>query len=482
MKIIYRLLTVAIIVVLNVNAVQAGGWVDDWVSSSTVASPGYFAGSQRGYYNAGSFQARWPGNGTVYPVTVQPPHIKSGCGGIDIFMGGFSFMNAQYLVQKLQAILANAPALAFNLALHTLCTPCENIMAKMEQLSDALNHLQLDACKMSKMAVAQVYTGLGGQDAEQKGLADKSFATETGLTDLFHTVQSNQNASGSSQLTPDASLIASCPPDIVNVFGSPGTVLGNMGAYLGIDQQHIDLARGLFGDIAVIQHANAGGVPVFTFVLIDRCAQNSAEMNTMMDAFVNSVVWSKTIDSSNGGQTCTLVSTTSLTDQVQTHLSTAITKMQNKTSLSTAESDLMERVPLPVYNILKTAITTGSVASAQGSISGAVSKYYVYAMIRDLLDETSNIANTAKQVIDMKGSGSYGSCQYDVFNPGVQQLNTFILPKFKEAVRSLEGTKNQALAEIETNVSLALKFQEYQKQAQSKLSSMFLPSMGNGSR
>ncbi len=478
----YQFIVVAIIVVLNINIAQAGSWVDDWLTSSTVASPGYFAGSQRGYYNAGSFQARWPGNGVTYPITVTPPKIKSGCGGISIFMGGFSFMNAQYLVQKLQAILANAPAVAFNLALHTLCTPCENIMSKMEQLSDALNHLQLDACKLSQMAVAQVYTGLGGQDAAQKGLADKSFATETGLTDLYNAVQDSQNAAGSSQLTPDADLIASCPPDIVNVFGSPGTVFGNMGAYLGIDPQHINLARGIFGDIGIIQHPNDAGIPVFTYYLIDRCDQNSNEMNTMMDAFVNSVVWSKTIDPSTGGETCALVSTVSLADQVQTNLSSAITAMQNHTGLTSAESDLMDRVPLPVYNILKVAIATGSVASTQGSISGAVSKYYIYAMIRDLLDQTWNIANAAKQVVDKKGSGSYGTCQYDVFSPGVQILNSFILPKFKEAVKSLENTKNQALTEIETNVSLALKFEQYQKQAQSKLSSMFLPSMGNGSK
>ncbi len=477
-----QLFVVAIIVVLTISIAQAGSWVDDWLTSSTVASPGYFAGSQRGYYNAGSFQARWPGNGVTYPITVTPPKIKAGCGGISVFMGGFSFMNAQYLVQKLQAILANAPAVAFNLALHTLCTPCENIMSKMEQLSDALNHLQLDACKLSQMAVAKVYTGLGGEDATQKGLADRSFTMETGLNDLYESVQGSQDAAGGAQMHSDSELLSGCPADIVNVFGFPGTVLGNMAAYLGIDPQHINFARGLFGDIGIIQHPNAAGVQIFTYYYIDPCDQNPKEKNALMDAFLNNQVYSKTVVPSTGAETCAIVSTNSLVSQVQSNLDSAIIKMQTKTTLSSAETDLMDRVPLPVYNILKTAIATGSVASTEGSISGAVSKYYIYAMVRDLLDEAWNVANAAKQVNDKQSSGSQGTCQLDVFSSGVQILNLLMLPKFKDAVKELEGTKNTALDEIETNVSLALKFEQYQKQAQSKLSSMFLPSMGNGSK
>ena len=79
--------------------IVSGAWVDDWITQKTTTSPNYFSGQQRGYYSGGSFSARWP-NTTSYPLTVEIPRIKSGCGGIDMFMGGYSFMNKDYLVSK----------------------------------------------------------------------------------------------------------------------------------------------------------------------------------------------------------------------------------------------------------------------------------------------------------------------------------------------------------------------------------------------
>jgi conjugative transfer pilus assembly protein TraH len=454
---------------------SAGSWIDDWLTSSTVSQPGYFSGSQRGYYTAGSFQARWPGTGVVYPVTVTPPKIKAGCGGINIFMGGFSFMNAQYLVQKLQAILANAPAVAFNLALHTLCTPCENIMSKMEQLSDALNHLQLDACKLSQMAVAKVYTGLGGEDAGEKGLADKSYMQETGMSDLFHAAQSLEDASGGAQTLPDSTLLSGCPADIVNVFGTPGTVLQNMALYLQVSQQHIDFARGIIGDVAIQNTVNAAGAQTLNFHWMPRCKDNPNDYKSLMESIEANNVYSK-----SATEQC--VQVTSMIDQIKTTLDSVITKMENSQSLSQSETDLLNRLPLPIHNIFKTAIATNSIASTEASLADAISKYYIYAMIRDLFDEVWSVANQAREVNDKQRSGSQGSCQYAVIDNGVYLLNNNMVPELKSALTGLQGAYQAAMKEIETNVSLALKFQQYEKQANSRLSSMFLPALGTRSR
>lgn len=93
----------------------SAGWVDDWVDQKVETSPGYFEGQKRGYYTGGGFSARWNlQNDYIWSVT--PPRLKTGCGGIDAFMGGFSFMDPDYLVQKLQRIMSAAPAAAFDVA------------------------------------------------------------------------------------------------------------------------------------------------------------------------------------------------------------------------------------------------------------------------------------------------------------------------------------------------------------------------------
>ena len=114
---------VALLLGLLVGTIARAGFVDDWITQKSETSPGYFEGQKRGYFTGGSFSARWPQT-RDYLVSFEPPRLKFGCGGIDAFMGGFSFMNFEYLVQKLQRIIQAAPAAAFDLALKNLCEPC----------------------------------------------------------------------------------------------------------------------------------------------------------------------------------------------------------------------------------------------------------------------------------------------------------------------------------------------------------------------
>ena len=70
----------------------SAGWVDDWIDQKVETSPGYFEGQKRGYYTGGGFSARWNLQND-YLWSVTPPRLKTGCGGIDAFMGGFSFLD-----------------------------------------------------------------------------------------------------------------------------------------------------------------------------------------------------------------------------------------------------------------------------------------------------------------------------------------------------------------------------------------------------
>lgn len=82
-----KIMTATIALFFFLPTIASAAWVDDWLQQKTTTSPNYFSGQQRGYYSGGSFNARWP-NTTSYPVTVEMPRIKSGCGGIDVFTGG----------------------------------------------------------------------------------------------------------------------------------------------------------------------------------------------------------------------------------------------------------------------------------------------------------------------------------------------------------------------------------------------------------
>ena len=64
-----------------------------WGGRVNVTTPGAYEAQTRGFLVGGSISARVPRD-TLQPFAIKSPYIKAGCGGIDIFGGSFSFINA----------------------------------------------------------------------------------------------------------------------------------------------------------------------------------------------------------------------------------------------------------------------------------------------------------------------------------------------------------------------------------------------------
>lgn len=94
----------------------------------------------------GGFHLRAP-NTVFQPFIMTPPNVKSGCGGIDIAFGGFSYFNPQYLVQFVQAVASQAPAFFFKMAISTLCPQCSQLLDNLTSLANQINQMGLDSCQ-----------------------------------------------------------------------------------------------------------------------------------------------------------------------------------------------------------------------------------------------------------------------------------------------------------------------------------------------
>src|SRR5690606_32320187 len=112
-------MAIGVALALSSSPVVASKGVDDWFDNAVYDSPDSFSSQKRGYYTAGGFSARVKST-TEYPVTISMPKLSAGCGGIDAFLGGFSFLDADYIVEKLQGMIQAAPYVAFQMALKTM--------------------------------------------------------------------------------------------------------------------------------------------------------------------------------------------------------------------------------------------------------------------------------------------------------------------------------------------------------------------------
>ena len=91
---------------------------------SNTTAPGAYETASRGVLTGGSFRARNQ-IATTPLVSFRPPSVQAGCGGIDMFAGSFSYINAAQFVQTLRSVASNAVGVAsgyaFKLALKTMC-------------------------------------------------------------------------------------------------------------------------------------------------------------------------------------------------------------------------------------------------------------------------------------------------------------------------------------------------------------------------
>jgi len=122
----------------------AESWFDDY-SSAIVNNPSSFETQERGYYSFGSVSMRQDMDKHQL-FTLQAPNMRSGCGGIEGFWGGFSYLNPEYLVQSFQKIMKAAPAFAFKIGLKTMCEQCDNAVSSLQDMANLVNQISMDEC------------------------------------------------------------------------------------------------------------------------------------------------------------------------------------------------------------------------------------------------------------------------------------------------------------------------------------------------
>lgn len=120
--------------------------------SHNVTSSGGYEDQTGGFYTGGSVFARSKVHQSEL-FSLQLPHYRSGCGGIDLFLGGFSFINAQEFTQLLRNIGSNASGYAFNLALATV-TP--QIKSVLDDLSAAVRQMTTHSINSCEAAATLV--------------------------------------------------------------------------------------------------------------------------------------------------------------------------------------------------------------------------------------------------------------------------------------------------------------------------------------
>jgi len=456
-----HIIAAIIIGMLILPGPASAGWVDDWLQQRTTTSPNYFGGQQRGYYAAGSFSTRWP-NHNDYPVTVEMPRVKSGCGGIDVFLGGFSFMNSDYLVSKLQSILENSASVAFDLALKTLCEQCSNTIKNFEALSDKLNSMQIDECASAKELVGVVMDENGFHStevmSEKLGTAIKENKLVQGVGEMWDILSKEDRANNNQPQSGDVARVTNgCNADIRTVFLSGGSLLENVGSRMNLPAAHIDLIRGLVGDVRLEGQASA-----YKVSYQPPCPENNPDD---IKAFANGDVYAK-----DSGGTCRQITDANrdLVQYVSSTLTGIANKVENKGTLSGAERTFLETTPLSALPILKTAVATDMRESVITSLADITAKAYSLQMLSDLYVRAESVARKGKEMLEKQAGPAPGqpteNCAAVVFAQHADQDVSRMLNTIRQLQEAARASYVASAGEMNTIMSYLEHMQKIEQQ------------------
>jgi len=117
-------------------------------SMTNVSDPAVIRGVREGVISGGSISVRNQIT-NIRPYNLQLPRVKAGCGGIDIFMGSFSFISSDQLVAALRAIPGAAVSYGFSLALKSMCPSCEEAISKLQSEVNKWSSGMMNTCQLT---------------------------------------------------------------------------------------------------------------------------------------------------------------------------------------------------------------------------------------------------------------------------------------------------------------------------------------------
>ncbi len=117
-----------------------------------VTSPGAFRGQTMNVYTGGDLQIRAPiRNYQLWSVSM--PSIKSGCGGVDAYLGSFSFVNKAQFKAMLQQVGNNTVGLLFQAALASINPLIASKLEWLQNLTKDMGNFNRNSCQMAQSVV-----------------------------------------------------------------------------------------------------------------------------------------------------------------------------------------------------------------------------------------------------------------------------------------------------------------------------------------
>lgn len=351
------------------QADNIGSFFDSQIATSYTGAGG-FKGQTRGVYTMGGFKSRYQDLGAFSPIHIQLPSLKMGCGGIDAIFGAFSFLDAEYVVDKGKAIISAAPAFAFQLALSTLDKDTQTIVAELEKITQQMNNFNIDSCKASQKIVSASMNFFEDGVNEKVNSGQAEFApkarTESSASILSGWISSAQGFLGNDPVQAKKELekkvmVGSLLKESINMPDATGLDMAIFGVDTSTGESVLEgFLRYLVGDLIGFKIGEANN---FTYETSYIPAGENASVETFIKGG-NVKITSAKLQADNLGKPTTAEGkyyTKGVIEVFKTKIVEILASMRSNQVISANNRTFIQSLPIPIYRFLNAQALSGGV-------------------------------------------------------------------------------------------------------------------------
>ena len=315
--------------------------------SSNVTGSTAYQGQEAGYYSGGSIYAR-DSVRDVQIAHVDLPSFRSGCGGIDLYTGGFSFVNSKELIGALKNIQNNAQGFAFTLAIEQATPQVANVMKYVNTVANEVNRTNINSCETGVGLVGAVWPKT--HEAQQQ--VCEAIGTQQGIFSDYAAARQGCGAGG--QMTSTLQSANGAYKNLAFVNGNLAWKALNQNSFLRNDPQLAELFMSLSG--TVILHNGGNDAANQQFLVLSSLANDNSLLKALLHGGQARLY--RCDEGSPDGclnpqlQTIAIAEANALEPQVTRLLQDMVDKIFADQKLTDAEIGLLNATRLPLYKML----------------------------------------------------------------------------------------------------------------------------------
>ena len=400
---------------------------------SNVTTPGAHKDQSAGYYDGGGLTVRSRVKNAQI-ATMNLPNINAGCGGIDMFMGGFSHISKDALIAALRNIGTNAAGYAFKLGIKTIAPMIDGVMEDLNALATKINQANINSCETAATMLGGVWPK---SDLTSRHLCT-AMGSSGGIMSDWAAARQGCGAGGQrSNVVSQKGNKEEYKDILAEEFNVAWEVIKRNG-FLNANKDLAYLCMTLAGTIVSYKEGDRPRVVTYP---------SKADHNDLLKALFDGGSAPLYSCADGGSGKCLKVTTTNHMIQADKAFRLKITKMLgeitrkaiNDEELNAEEIGFVENVRLPLYKMINVLAAYKRAEFDLRDFSDVVTMDFIYQYIAEILDvmlaESANLRNA--QVSDE---------EVGKFMKQLQKAKEAIANKRKDAYAEM----NQALIMVET--------------------------------